>query len=313
MKHFMSDQSAARPSPQALPAVDAGDLCGECPVWDPADNRLYWTDCVGLKFQRFDPASAQHEVLKTGIEIYAFRPNRQGGFVVTNTAGVWTWDGKGELRLVANQAEGTRLQVNDCTADSAGRLLTGSFFYDPNAEYEPGRLVRICRDGTAAILDEGFDLPNGLGFSPDGRTLYFTDSVARRIYAYDYDVRDGSVRNRRLLVQVPRDEGIPDGLAVDEAGFVWSAQWYGGCVVRYDPDGTLERRIAVPAKQASSVAFGGAGLEDLFITTAAKSEPMPVMPPGYDPASGVIGGPLYHLRIGIRGLPQAPANIRVQG
>ncbi|HEX8984187.1 MAG TPA: SMP-30/gluconolactonase/LRE family protein, partial [Bryobacteraceae bacterium] len=91
-----------------------------------------------------------------------------------------------------------------------------------------------------------------------------------------------------------------------------SAQWYGGCVVRYDPDGTVERRIAVPAKQTSSVAFGGPGLEELFITTAAKSEPMPVMPPGYDPDSGLIGGPLYHLRIGIRGLPPAPADIRVQ-
>ncbi len=292
--------------------VASGDLCGECPVWNPAAGRLYWTDCVGLTFHCYDPAANRHEVLKSGIEIYGFRPNRTGGFVVTNTAGVWTWDGAADLRLVAERAEGTRLQLNDCTADRAGRLLTGSFFYDPSAKYEPGRLIRIDTDGTATVLDEGFDLSNGLGFSPDDRTLYFTDSVARRIYAYDYDIHNGAVRGRRIFVEVPRDEGIPDGLAVDAAGFVWSAQWYGGCVVRYDPDGRVERRICLPAKQTSSAAFGGSGLDDLFVTTASKSEPMPVMPPGYDPDSGLIGGSLYRVRTGIRGNPQHAANITVR-
>ncbi len=303
-------EAAGLSAPSVLPAVAAGDLCGECPVWDPASNRLYWTDCVGLKFQRFDPVSAAHEVLKTGIEIYGFRRNRPGGFIVTNTAGVWSWDGVAGLRLVADRAEGTRLQLNDCTADSSGRLLTGSFFYDPGARYEPGRLIRVDTNGTASVLDEGFDLPNGLGFSLDERTLYFTDSVARRIYAYDYDVSSGTARNRRIFVQVPADQGIPDGLAVDDEDFVWSAQWYGGCVVRYDPEGRVERRIPVPAKQTSSLAFGGPGLDELFITTAAKSEPMPVMPPGYDPDSGPIGGPLYRVRPGVRGRPPAMANIR---
>ena len=294
-------------------AVAAGDLCGECPLWNPDDERLYWTDCVGLKFQRFDPISSAHEVLKTGVEIYGFRRNRPSGFVVTNTTGVWTWDGSGDLRLVADHAVGTRLQLNDCTADSAGRLFTGSFFYDPNTTYEPGRLIRIDPDGTASVLDEGFDLANGLGFSLDERTLYFTDSVARRIYAYDYDAAGGCVRNRRVFVEVPREEGIPDGLVIDAEGFVWSAQWYGGCVVRYDPDGKAERRISVPAKQTSSLAFGGRDMDELFITSAAKSEPMPVMPPGYDPDSGMIGGPLYRIRPGVRGRPPAEANIRVQG
>lgn len=289
----------------------SGDLCGECPVWDPVECRLYWTDCVGLKFQRLDPASGRCEVLRTGLEIYGFRRNLPGGWVFTNTRGVWTWDGVGDPQLIADQADGTRLQLNDCTADAVGRVLTGSFFYDPTAEYEPGRLIRIDLDGTATVLDEGFDLSNGLGFSPDGRTLYFTDSVARRVFAYDYDVRAGSAQNRRVFVQIPREEGIPDGLAVDAEGFVWSAQWYGGCVVRYDPDGTVERRICVPAKQTSSAAFGGPELDQLFVTTAAKSEPMPVMPPGYDPDSGIIGGSLYRISTGVRGMPQGAANIAV--
>jgi D-xylonolactonase len=108
---------------------------------------------------------------------------------------------------------------------------------------------------------------------------------------------------------VPADEGIPDGLAVDAQGFVWSAQWYGGRIVRYDPDGKEERRISVPAKQTSSLAFGGPDRTDIYITSAAKSEPMPVMPPNYDPASGFFGGSLFRLRTDIQGQEQPMADI----
>ena len=291
----------------------SGDLCGECPLWDPETRSLFWTDCVGLQFRRLDWASRQYETLRGGIEIYGFRRNRPGGFVVTNPAGAWTWDGKGELAPVAGEAAGARLQLNDCTADSAGRLITASFFYDTANPYPPGRLLRIDTDGRVAILDEGFHLSNGLGLSPDERTLYFADSATRQIWAYDYDVRSGSAANRRIFVQVPATEGIPDGLTVDADGFVWSAQWYGGRVVRYDPDGCEESRLAVPAKQTSSVTFGGPDLSELFITSAAKSESMPLMPPGYDPRSGFFGGPLYHVSTDIQGQEPRMADIRPRG
>jgi sugar lactone lactonase YvrE len=144
----------------------------------------------------------------------------------------------------------------------------------------------VDRDGTDHVVDEGFHLANGLAFSPDAKLLYFTDSAARRIYAYDYDQKTGEVRNRRVLVQVPDHEGLPDGLTVDAEGFLWSARWYGSCVIRYNPDGKVERSIMTPAKQTSSVMFGGPDLTDLFISSAARSEPMPVMPKGYDATSG---------------------------
>jgi sugar lactone lactonase YvrE len=111
---------------------------------------------------------------------------------------------------------------------------------------------------------------------------------------------------------VPDTHGIPDGLTVDAEGFVWSAEWYGSQVIRYDPDGKIERRIATPAKQTSSIMFGGADLTDVFITTAAKSDPTPVMPAGYDPNSGYLGGALYHINLGIQGRPEFVANIKVQ-
>ncbi len=103
----------------------------------------------------------------------------------------------------------------------------------------------------------GFHLSNGLAFSPDNTVLYFTDSAARSIYAYDYNLASGDVKNRRLLIQVPSTEGIPDGLTVDAEGFLWSAQWYGSRIVRYDPDGTVERFIGIPASQVSCMTFGG--------------------------------------------------------
>jgi sugar lactone lactonase YvrE len=289
--------------------ADYGDLGGECPVWDVENGAVYWTDCVGLKFLRYDWRTHEHQILKQGFPVNGFRRNTSGGFVITNNQGVWLWEGRGEPQLITSGAHDSRCQLNDCTADLAGRLIAGSYSYSPVGEYELGKLVRIDTDGTAVVLDEGFHLSNGLSFSPDGRTLYFADSVARIIYAYDYNVSAGAVRNRRVFVQVPREEGLPDGLAVDAEGFVWSAQWYGSCVVRYDPDGKVERRIQTPAKQTSSLAFGGPDLTDIFITSAGQSEPMPVMPPGYDPAAGYFGGALYQVNLAIAGQLQHMANI----
>jgi D-xylonolactonase len=291
--------------------ADFGDLCGECPVWDAASNTLYWTDCVGKRFYRYGDGAKTAQLLKTGLEINGFRLNQTGGFVITNNSGIWLWDGKSEPLLVHSEIDKSKCQMNDCTADSAGRLFSGSWFYDPSGSYERGKLMRVDVDGRGHILDEGFELANGLGFSPQHDTLYFTDSVARRIYAYDYDQRTGDVRNRRVLVQVPATEGVPDGLAVDEEGYVWSAQWYGSCVVRYDPDGKLERRIETPAKQTSCLAFGGEALNTLFVTSAGQSEPMPVMPPGYDHERGYFGGALYRQSVSFKGMMQHQAAIRV--
>ena len=284
--------------------ADYGDLCGEGPLWDHKSKTLYWTDQTGLKLYRYDPASSKHEIIKQGQEICGFALNSPGGFALTNTGGIWNWDSKTDPILIAAEVQGFKCQMNDCIADPEGRLFSGSFYYDPNGHYPLGFLMRVDTDRTVHIVDEGIHLANGLGFSPDEKTLYFTDSAARTIYAYDYDRKTGSVRNRRVFVKVPGEEGLPDGLTIDAEGYVWSAQWYGSCIVRYDPDGKEERRIPVPAKQVSSLMFGGDSLTDIFITSAGKSEPMPIMPPGYDPTTGNMGGQLYHINLGIQGKPE---------
>jgi sugar lactone lactonase YvrE len=292
--------------------ADYGDLCGEGPIWDVRNTQLYWTDCVGLKFYCYDWSTRTPRVVKEGLEIYGCALNQGGGFVITNTSGIWLWDGEGAPHLVAEELEGCKLQMNDCIADPAGRLLAGTVFYSPSQEYVLGKLICVDTDGTARILDEGIHLANGLGFSPDGGTLYFADSGGRTIFAYDYERGRGTVKNRRVFKLIPASSGLPDGLTVDAEGFIWSAEWYGSRVVRYDPDGKIERQIDTPAKQTSSLAFGGPELTDIFITSAGRSEPMPIMPAGYDPNSGYFGGKLLHTNLGIRGKAEFLADIHTE-
>jgi len=291
--------------------ADYQNLCGECPQWNAEDGAVEWIDSVGGKLFRLAWATQQHSLMKQDLSVNGFRRNRRGGFLITNNQGFWSWDGGEKLILIANQVDGRECQLNDCAADPRGRLLAGSWFYNPAAEYKLGALMCMDTSGKVTVLDEGFHLANGLGFDASGNTLYFTDSAVRRIYAYDYDLGTGTARNRREFVRVPGDEGLPDGLAVDREGFVWSAQWYGGCIVRYDPDGKVERRVAIPAKQPSALCFGGPDLTEIFVTSAGQSEPMPIMPPGYDAQTGYFGGALFHLNLGIAGQSPLVADIVV--
>ena len=284
--------------------TDDGNLCGESPLWDSTAQKLYWTDAAGGKFYSYNWNTRRRDLILEDFEVTGCALDHSGGLTFINNSGVWSWNKKGRPKLVIAETGNEKLQLNDCIADPEGRLLAGSCFYNPASEYPLGKLFCVYADGTAQILDEGFHLANGLGFSPDLKSLYFADSIARLIYKYDYDSITGLVRNRRIFVRVDSNSGLPDGLTVDAAGFIWSAEWYGSCVSRYDPDGKLERKISVSAKQTSSLAFGGPKMEDIFITSAARSEPTPAMPPGYDANSGYFGGALFHLNIGIQGMAE---------
>jgi sugar lactone lactonase YvrE len=287
--------------------VDDHNLCGESPLWDATTQQLYWVDCLASRVFVYDWARKERTLLLEGFEVTGMTLHQDGGFVFINSGGFWRYNGT--PILLAAEAEGVKLQLNDCVADARGRVLAGTCFYAPYEESPLGHLVSLDTNGRVSVLDEGFHLANGLGFSPDSRTLYFADSVARILYAYDYDLATGKVSNKRVFVKVDNTSGLPDGLTVDAEGFVWSAEWYGGCIKRYDPDGKLERSIAIPAKQSSSLAFGGPELQDIFVTSAGKPEPTPVMPAGYDASSGYVGGALFHLSSQVRGCREHKANI----
>jgi sugar lactone lactonase YvrE len=282
--------------------ADTGDLCGESPLWVPRDSALYWIDNMQQKLQCHSWPAGTSRLIRNNFEMSGLASHTGGGFAIVNSRGIWLLDKDSDLHLVADSADGRRCVLNDCIADPEGRLFAGSCFFDPTLpKFERGCLFRVDTNGKTQVVDEGFFLANGLGFSPENSILYLTDSAERVIYSYEYLDADGSVRNRRGFKRVPASQGIPDGLTVDSAGFVWSAQWFGGCVVRYDPDGKEERRIAIPAAQVSSLAFGGPELTDLFITSPAMSDALPLAPAAYCPGDTNLGGQLFHIALDIPG------------
>lgn len=281
--------------------ADDGNLCGEGPLWDEREEALYWTDITGRKFFRYLWREQRRERVSEGFQVGGFSRQENGGFVVTNSDGIWLWPPNQEPLLLAREADGQECVMNDCSADPEGRVYSGSWHLDDAGRSAPSFLFRVDRDGSVHVADDGICFSNGLAFSPDGSTLYFADTVARVIYAYDWRRSDGALSNRRVFARIDRSEGIPDGLSVDAEGYVWCAHWFGGRVSRFDPDGKRERVLVFPAKQTSSVAFGGLELDEIYVTSAALTNAVALAPEGYDPASVFAGGPLYRARAGIRG------------
>ncbi len=289
------------------PIVQDNNQCGEAPTWDAANRRVLWTDNMTDMTYQYALDIGQRKVLTKGVVASGIALNRPGGLILGGPTGLHVWR-DGNWRTLAAKYGDEQLVINDLIADPQGRVYAGTLYWGANGMEKTGRLYLISPDGSIRVVEEGVELSNGLGFSLDNKTLYFTDSTVRRIYAYDVNSATGDLSNRRVFVQVPGDEGIPDGMTVDAEGYVWSAQWYGSQIVRYDPDGKVERRLAMPVKQVSSVIFGGDDLTDLYVTTAGHSWEGPYAPPGYDFKASNIGGALYRIRTDVQGRPEYQAD-----
>lgn len=288
---------------------DGDYQCGESPIWDARKGKFYWCDLGTARVFTLDE-TGKPQILFEGKNVGGFAVNKNGGFVCSTLQGIFLWDEQHGFRLIADAFEGEKLVCNDSAADPAGRFLFGSDYYDAYGKYKLGKLFSMEKDGSMKVLDEGIHLSNGIGFSPDNKTLYYTDTITREIFAYDYDVEKGEVSNKRVFVKVPDHEGIPDGMTVDAQGYVWSAQWYGSRVVRYTPDGSVDRVLKTPAKQTTSLIFGGADFTDIYITTAAKPAWLHVIPAAYDyEDTSNMGGAVYKYNLGIQGKAEFIADI----
>jgi D-xylonolactonase len=205
----------------------------------------------------------------------------------------------GELTTVLDEIPGEReTRFNDVIADPEGRVYCGTM----STPHRAGRLYRLDPDGTLTKLLDGIGTSNGMGFTPDGKQMYYTDTRKQEIYLFDYDRTSGEISNQRVFVKVPMkpEEGRPDGMTVDAQGHVWSARWDGGCLVRYSPQGVEEQRVRFPAKKVSSVTFGGPDYTDMYVTTAG----------GQNKAEeGAGAGALFHLNLGIAGVPEFRSRI----
>jgi D-xylonolactonase len=287
--------------------ADDNNRCGEGPIWDFEQQRMVWTDVESALVYEYWPSTTQKSVISRGLHVSSIALNKNGELVFGGAGGLHIWRDQDDYQTVISSFAGENLFVNDMIADHKGRMYVGTLHWGPNGMEKTGKLYLIDSYAFVRVMDENIGIANGLGFSPDNRTLYFTDSAARVIYAYEVDPISGSLAKKRIFARVPETEGLPDGLTVDNQGFVWSARWYGGEIVRYDPKGKIERRIKLPVAQVSSMAFAGPELKDLYITTASQMWRGPLAPTGFDFEIENVGGPLYKISMDIQGKPENKA------
>jgi sugar lactone lactonase YvrE len=284
---------------------------GESPRWNKREKKLWFTDIPEQKLVVYDPETGDFRDVPIGKNVSGFCFNEDGRLVCATHTGVYMADKLGNTELIAEEKDGHYLKCNDCTADPAGRFIFGTSFYDPGLNQgDKGNLYIMDCDRSIRMLDSGIVHSNGMAFSPDGALLYYTDCAARTIYVYDYDTQKGMVKNRRVFVKVPRYEGLPDGMAVDVEGFVWSAQWYGGVVVRYAPDGSVDFVMRTPAQQTSALSFGGEDMTDIYVTSASRWAYLDDIPTNYEYDVLPPGGGLYKFNYGIAGIEVGFTNIR---
>ena len=287
----------ARTLPEAELFVDARARLGEGPVWDARSGRLIWVDIEGAALHSTHPETGETTTLPMPSPIGIAVPRQSGGFVAALEDGFHAIDTDGRTGLIVgidNRARG--LRFNDGACDPAGRFLAGTMAYDfrPGA----GSLYRLEPDLSVSRLIDSVTISNGLGWSPDGGTMYYVDTPTKRIDAFDYDVASGAISRRRPFVEI-EGEGRGDGLCVDVDGAVWVALWPGWSVRRYLADGTLDAIVPLPVAEVSSCVFGGPSLDELFITTAwstLSDEQRAAQP---------LAGSLFRASVGTRGISRA--------
>ena len=291
------------------PEIVADPQCklGEGPLWHPTEKRIYWTDILGGRIHWFDPATNRSGIHWEGGTVGGFTIQEDGALLLFMERGTVKILRDGKLTTVIEEiAEERDSRFNDVIADPMGRVFCGTM---PSKDHL-GSLYRLDIDpdtrvgvgGTLTKLLDGIGCSNGMGFMPDRKQMYYTDSRKREIYLFDYDQKTGAISNQRVFLRTPDDEGVPDGMTVDAAGFVWVAKWDGNCLLRFSPDGKEVLRIPFPAKKVSCVTFGGSGYSDMYITTAGGDNRK---------VEGEGAGALFRLRIeGVRGAPEFLSRIR---
>jgi len=272
---------------------------GEGPIWDARSDTLLFVDCSRGHVHRLTPDDGSIATLEIGQVIGAALPCSDGGLVVTSDDGVLFCDKAGVTRLlVPIEADLTANRMNDGKCDSRGRLWSGTFstLFHRGA----GSLYRIDPDLSLTRAVSNVRVSNGIGWNGDETRMYFVDTLSGGIDVFDYDIDTGAVSNRSQFVTIAREEGLPDGLAVDAEGCIWVALFYGGEVRRYSPRGRLIGKLTLPVARVTSCNFGGQDLRDLFITTASFKLHVDGHP--HEPEAGYV----FRCSPGVTGLPSQP-------
>ncbi len=243
---------------------------GECPRWDEQKQLLYWVDINECELHRFDPKTGEDEFLRFNEEVGCFCLRQNEGFVLAMRTGFYfmdKWDTR--LRKIADpEAELEKNRFNDGRCDAHGRFIAGTVY--PPKDHDGANLWSLGDDLKVTKLVEGLLTSNGLAFSPDNKTLYFSDTPKHVIYRYDYDIHSGEISNGSVFHQFPHGNGRPDGAAVDAEGNYWSALYEGSRIVQLNPRGEIIDEIPMPVKCPTMVAFGDEDLKTLYVTSVGN-------------------------------------------
>jgi sugar lactone lactonase YvrE len=284
-------------APKVDCVLDIRAELGECPVWSAAEQALYWTDIYAGRLNRFDPSTGANRVWQLREPIGSFALCHDGAVLLALKSGLHRFDSASETLVpVANPEPGLPgNRLNDGRCDRQGRFWVGSMA-DPVDPAKPrGALYRLDAAHACVKAAEGYFVSNGLAFSPDGRTLYHSDSypAVRTIWAWDLEPETGGISNQRVFVDTHGMPGRPDGAAVDADGCYWMAANDGWELVRFTPRGKIDRRIALPVAKPSMIAFGGSRLDTIYITSIRPAAGLEKQPQA---------GSLFAVDAGVQGL-----------
>ena len=249
-------------------AFETHNTLGEGPLWDPATKRLYWFDIKQALLYWGDPNTGERGSWTLPCRGSAAAIRQAGGLLLATERGLADFDtATGDFRIRQPLEADPGFRSNDGKIDVAGRFWWGTM--DDDGGKRPGVLYRYDPDGALEQVVDGIHIVNTVSCSPDGRTYYLADSAKQVIWAFDMD-EAGGLSNRRTFASLQGEEGGPDGSAVDAEGYLWNAQWGAWRIVRYSPDGLIDRIVHVPVEQPSSCAFGGPDMTTLYVTTARE-------------------------------------------
>jgi sugar lactone lactonase YvrE len=289
--------------------VDSKNLVGESPLWHPEEGSLYWTDVNGFTIQRHILNSGKLTTWKFGEPVCALSLTTDPGRVLVALGSrliLWRPSTDERIDFASPEPQWPSNRLNDGATDPNGAFWVGSMRNnvgpdgeDVEAPGNTGSLYRVLPDGRVSTWDTGFGITNTVAWSPDRKTFYCGCSVSNTIYAYDFHEADSSIDNRRIFV-AGIEPGLPDGSAMDEEGYLWNCRFFGGCILRLNPSGKIDRVVELPVSNITNCAFGGPSLDTLFVTTASLHTKKPE----------AHAGGVFEISLGIRGL--SPERFRVR-